>query len=109
MSAVVLGLTESHADAVRREEQERAEYEKATVVTTEGWTIADLRKAFDVVSPAENWKAPIDKSLIVKSAEERRKIAKAVQFFTGSEADWTHDGAGRWTLKAAGYWAAVGA
>lgn len=105
----ILQLAETFEDRMARENRERAEYEKATVVTTEGWTIADLRTAFDQVQNEQHWKGPIDKNVKRTTPEQRRKISKAVVFFAGCEAEWQSMGKGVWRVTAPGYWAAVGA
>lgn len=43
---------------IEQERREHAKYESTTVVTEHGETIADLRKVFDKVCSADDWKAP---------------------------------------------------
>jgi len=43
---------------IQQERDGQVAYEQTTVVTEQGETIADLRKAFDAVCEAQDWKAP---------------------------------------------------
>ena len=90
------------------EREAHAKWERETVATASGHTIAQLREAFDRVQNPEDWKLPIDATLKA-SVEERRLISEAVIHFTGSTVEWTNFGRGRWNAKAAGYYAAIGA
>lgn len=91
------------------EKAAQARYERETIVTGAGDSIADLRHAFDLVANRENWKLPVDATVKAADPAERRRIAEAVVFFTGSVVEWSHFGRGRWNCKASGYYAAIGA
>jgi hypothetical protein len=70
-----------------------------------GYTQEELEAAFALVAPKPNWKMPIDAKLpkTLTTAEVAR-IKFAIMFFTGSEAKF-----GYGSVKAPGYYAAVGA
>jgi hypothetical protein len=70
-----------------------------------GYTQAELEAAFALVAPKPNWKMPIDAKLSKSTTvAEIAKIKFAIMFFTGSEATF-----GYGSVKAPGYYAAVGA
>ena len=80
----------------------------------QGFTVAELRTAFELVEDKTNWKNPIDKSLAGPlTVAERKLINAAVIFFAGCEAKFTDEGglAGAifTRVKAVGYYVAVGA
>jgi len=72
----------------------------------EGYKIGDLRKAFEKVQNPEHWKMPIQAGCDVA---DRDITAKAIVFFTGSVARFTHLHGRTWLVEAEGYYAAVGA
>lgn len=76
------------------------------------FTRATLAAAFAAVEPAGNWKLPIDATLAPARVRELGglyALREAVVFFAGClpEIDEVHGGALR--VRAAGYYAAVGA
>ena len=79
------------------------------------WTRSDLHKLFDKVTPAwrgagfANWKDPINVIVPVESDWELFGIREAIIFFTGSVPTLTARPRGRYVVKAAGYYATVGA
>jgi hypothetical protein len=100
----------TYQEIIANEEAARAAYEAATIVTTNGLSIADLRKRMDAVQDPANWKNPISKFVGAVDPVERRNISDAIKFFAGCVAEWESSNGGRnWTVKAAGYYAAVGA
>ncbi len=58
--------------------QELREYEAKTVVTSQGETIAMLRKAFDSVCDKKHWKNPF---YAVVSKDEIGIVCRAVEFY----------------------------
>lgn len=75
----------------------------------DGITLLALHEAFERVQPAPNWKAPIDKAVVVKDGAELEAILRAVPFFTGGRATAQPLGRNAYRVKAAGYYASVGA
>jgi hypothetical protein len=89
----------------------------AEIVETVGefqFTRAELRTAFDRVANKSNWKLPVD-SVVVFTTGPRERIALhvAIRFFTGSSATMEvvklAEGSSTYRVRAAGYYAAVGA
>lgn len=78
-----------------------------------GYTRAQLSEAFDRVKSPENWKLPIDATLEGRlSGPEKTVIEAAVIFYAGCSAIFTTEIKGRGystRVRAAGYYAAVGA
>lgn len=83
-------------------------------------TRGELVEAFALVEPAGNWKNPIDTIVTEADAgaltgassgtDGLERVRQAVAFLTGSEARYTESpNAGMWRIKAAGYFAAIGA
>lgn len=72
-----------------------------------------LRHVFSFVEPKDNWKGPIDHTVLLDTLNvDRDVIARAVMFMTGSEARFeevTKDGFPGVRVRAAGYYAATGA
>ena len=75
----------------------------------DGFTMLELHEAFELVQNRENWKAPIDATVTAATKRERDVIGRAVTFFTGSVAQFELVGFNRFRVRAAGYYAAVGA
>jgi hypothetical protein len=74
-----------------------------------GFTRDELDAAFARVRPAGNWKGRINALLPATTSErELDAVQAAVTFFTGSVATVLH-ARGGWRVRAAGYYAAVGA
>ena len=78
-------------------------------------TRAELTAQFDRVQNAQNWKAPIDALVVLKDNYEQLVLAESVVFFAGCVPTITlhayisaREGA-VYRVKAAGYYAAVGA
>lgn len=90
-------------------DQDQKNFENSTIV--DGFSIAELRRAFERVQDKADWKNPIDAFIGQADTTERRKIATAIEFFTGSRAEWIS--AQRrtkavWTVQAPGYYQACG-
>jgi len=70
----------------------------------------ELNAVFRKVENPENWKLPID-CFVALEAEEKLLLEKAITFFTGSIPSFQviHEGCQIYRVKAAGYYAAVGA
>lgn len=78
------------------------------------FTRAELRAAFDSVANSQNWKLPIAGGFRTatdptRSARQVACMREAVIFFTGSVPEIKHLGNYGFSIKAAGYYAAVGA
>jgi hypothetical protein len=64
----------------------------------------ELKAAFDLVAPRDNWKMPIDCTLL-RSQVDRKLIIDAVHHYTGSTPTF-HDVDAEWMrITAPGYWA----
>ena len=61
-----------------QEKKRIKEWERTTVVTLEGETVADLREAFELVCDKEHWKKPW-KRVVPKELADR--VCRAVEFF----------------------------
>lgn len=68
-------------EILKAEEQRRIEYEKTTRIC--GYTIAEMREAFDSVSDPQDWKAPIETTATCR-AEVDIAVA-AIEFFTATK------------------------
>jgi hypothetical protein len=69
-----------------------------------GYTQAELEAAFALVAPKPNWKMPIEATLPKNTpAAEIKKIAFAIEFFTGGKAKFTYG-----KVTAPGYYKSVG-
>jgi hypothetical protein len=75
----------------------------------EGFTIRELHAAFDLVKDADNWKNRINETARLETEREIKAVEVAVTFFTGSVATVTPLGADTFRIRAAGYYATVGA
>jgi len=73
-----------------------------------GYTQGELDEAFKLVAPEGNWKLPINCKIRCLPEADLRRIAFAIEFFTGSVANITTH-RGHHTITAAGYYAAIGA
>ena len=71
-------------------------------------TWGELHDAFELVKPSENWKAAIDREVVIAGDREMEMVRAAVEFFTGSKATFEALGRNRYRVRAAGYYAAVG-
>jgi hypothetical protein len=76
-------------------------------------TRGELSEAFDYVANRDNWKLPIDATVDLGPAS-MAMVREAVIFFTGSVPSFTAvgpevDRCARFRVRAAGYYAAVGA
>ena len=69
---------------IEQERREHAEYEAKTVVTEQGETIATLRKVFDQVCNAKEWKAPWAAKVPHQIVGV---VCRAVEFFHGDRAE----------------------
>lgn len=92
-------------DTLREIEIERKNYELATF--HDGFSVAELRAAFDKIADATNWKNPIE---AVIEEGDFELCSAAVGFFTGSElkkiSAWDES---RLIVRADGYYATCGA
>lgn len=79
---------------------------EAQVVTAGGRTIGELRAIFNEITDPDNWKGPIEAQVMDHEVEAARE---AVAFFTGSVAEFEKTDYGTHIVRAAGYYAAVGA
>ena len=74
-----------------------------------GYTQEELEAAFALVAPADHWKNPIKASLPASTpALEIKKVAFAIEFFTGGKA-LVRLSRKTWDVTAPGYYASVGA
>lgn len=73
------------------------------------WTRAELNGLFSRVQPAENWKARIDAETVFVDDRERAGMIEAVIFFTGSVPTLQPLNGNRYRVRAAGYYATIGA
>ncbi|MDQ6892221.1 MAG: hypothetical protein M3167_06025 [Acidobacteriota bacterium] len=72
-----------------------------------GYTVAELREAFSRVQNAENWKFPVDTTV---AAAAVAVLEVAIPFMTGSVPTFRKiRGTSAFVVRAAGYYAAVGA
>jgi hypothetical protein len=72
------------------------------------------RPFFDLVAPKDNWKNPIYVRIAAPQSREDRRlfkemITRAVEFFAGCTPHITDVGEEKITVRAAGYYKAVGA
>lgn len=82
-------------------------------------TRGDLAKAFARVEPRDNWKNPIDAEVVLSSDFEMMTISEAVTFYTGSVPTFVPvavitkcgktTGQTKYRVRAAGYFATIGA
>jgi hypothetical protein len=74
-----------------------------------GYTHHEYREAFNrVLTEGQNWKMPIDK-VVEMDATEIPLIRQAIIDHTASTPSFTSVGVGRYRVRAAGYYATVGA
>lgn len=81
------------------------------VVSTVGGkpvTRGQLSAAFDRVRNTKHWKYPVN-TIITAELDEIAMIEEAIVFFTGSAPHSTKLENGQWSIRAAGYFAAIGA
>lgn len=96
-------LVKGTAAAVGPDGKPAGEIEISVVGLSEHeFSVAEMEAAFDLVKPAEHWKAPID---AVIPAEKRAVVAEAVAYYTATEAEFAPAGFGELRVTAAGYWA----
>lgn len=75
-----------------------------------GYTEVELSMAFELVANPEHWKLPIDTTVSGKLTDEQLGlIAYAIEFYTGSKPTFRQVPGGPIEVRAAGYYAAVGA
>ena len=65
-------------------------------------------RLFDLVKDRENWKNPIQ-TTIVMADNEIPALSDAIIYFTGSVPMMTKLDGGRWLVRADGYYVAIGA
>ena len=91
------------------------EFSKTVVAQVMGKPVTQgqLSKAFDKVANKANWKFPVDATVTIKTHYEMALIQEAVVFFTGSVAKFTAvellGSKCKYQVKAAGYYATIGA
>jgi len=71
-------------------------------------TRAILSKFFDMVKDHDNWKDPICAFFLNTNEHQRLMISRAIEFYTGSKAEWKFTGDG-YTVTAKGYYLTCGA
>lgn len=72
-----------------------------------GYTEADLEFAFDCVKDLTNWKLPINVTVGTSVTRLNKElIATAIEFYTGSVAEFTDNEDGSYTVTATGYYEA---
>jgi hypothetical protein len=75
-----------------------------------GYTRRELKEAFELVQDTQNWKNPINRMVPTCSGADLNLITSAVVFFAGCVPTFRVDRkTGCTIVKAAGYYAAVGA
>ena len=86
-------------------------YNNTSVGTVMGRDVrrGQLLAAFKRVENADNWKAPIDARIVIRSDFEMEMIREAVRFFTGSAATIECERPPVYRVRAIGYYKAVGA
>lgn len=76
----------------------------------QGFTRAELRIGFDLVAPKDNWKMPINAAIPEGlSGRELMAIQAGIEFYTASTPAFEMVGGRVTRVRAAGYYAAVGA
>jgi hypothetical protein len=74
------------------------------------FTRAELRNGFDLIAPKDNWKMPINAALPEGlSGRELMAIQAGIEFYTASQPSFEMVGGRVTRVRAAGYYAAVGA
>ena len=68
---------------------------------------SELKAAFDLVAPKPNWKMPI--AATIYATTEKSLVSDAIIHFTGSVPTFASQSGKRYRVKAAGYYASVGA
>lgn len=96
---------EADADAAFRQMREDDE-EWAQTTVHEGYTVAQLRAAFDSVKSPDHWKNPIQAGCHKSQIDITKK---AIIFHTGSVPTFTHLHNDWYLVEAAGYFATCGA
>lgn len=66
-----------------------------------------LRKAFEMVQDEDDWKNPICATFEVISDAAMNRISKAIEFYTGSKAEWSNS-ENLWLVTAKGYYLSNG-
>jgi hypothetical protein len=64
---------------------------------------------FNMVAPKDNWKNPIDATVLIYDESTLSNLVTAIQFFTGSVATVSKLGSCKYHILAAGYYATIGA
>lgn len=83
--------------------------ESMNEVVSGGFTRRELSEAFDRVKDSDHWKNRINKVVALETEREIKAVEVAVTFFTGSIATVTPLGNDRFRVRAAGYFATIGA
>lgn len=72
-------------------------------------TRGELKSHFEKVQNPEGWKLPINVVIDIVDLKDMELIRNAVIFFTGSVPKFYSIGLNKYRVKAAGYYAAMGA
>ncbi len=92
-------------EALKKDEREMEIAWEKTVKDGD-YFISELRVAFDQVQNKDNWKSPVDAMILTKNV----KITEAaIIHYTGSVATFTRIDGNNTRVRAAGYYAAIGA
>ena len=91
-------------DVIARERAEQQRWERETVFG--GYSVADMRVAFDAVCDPANWKYPIRASV---SRDEAALTVAAISWFAGGGAVVKDKGGRDVTVVAPGYYRMIGA
>jgi hypothetical protein len=86
------------AEGIAREQREHDEFEKNT--KHEGYTIAELRVAFERVQDSQHWKNAIRAFC---RAEQKEITRVAIEFYTATTPTFTHASTGWLLVIADGY------
>jgi hypothetical protein len=122
-SPAIRALTEKPKMATRqsiREEDRDSLNQIVAVVLGKKVTRRELMAAFSLVEPKDNWKNAIDAEVVLGTDRASLMVREAVTFFTGSTPriefvrvlrpiTGTEPGASVYRVRAAGYYATVGA
>lgn len=79
------------------------------IIPQYGMSRNQMSAIFDKVKDQINWKNPINTKIEIESEDELRNIKLSIIFFTGSEATFTKLWGNRYSVRAAGYYACIGA
>ena len=101
-------MAKTHQGMVER----MAEDDALQIVARNGsfmWTRLELSDLFRRVQPQEHWKNPIDAVATLANDRELLGLREAIIFYTGSVPTLASLGANQYRVRAAGYYATIGA